>query len=203
MYRASSILKTTRLEKELDIKDISKTLKIPEKYLLALESEDVDLFPQEPYCSLIIKEYADYLGLNGAEILKLFRRDFAQKRKAKATHQSLFSFTPQFTFTLSVALSLLIFLGYLFSEYVKFNQPPPLKVNWPSGGTVLGNSLDINGTTDPESTVSINQNLVVVDEKGNFHKKLQLSGSEAKITIESKSPSGKTTVDTRSLKINQ
>jgi hypothetical protein len=203
MYKASFILKSTRLDKELDIKDISKILKVPTKYLLALEADDISLFPQEPYCSLIIKDYADYLGLNGQEILKLFRRDFAQKRKTKAAKKSLFSFTPQFTFAVSTALLLLIFLGYLFSEYLKFNQPPPLKVNWPTGGIVLGSSLDINGTTDPESTISINQDLVVVDEQGNFHKKLQLSGSEAKITIISKSSSGKTTTDFRLLKISQ
>jgi len=203
MFKAATILNNTRLDKELDIKDISKVLKVPCKYLLALESESIDQFPQEPYCSLIVKDYADYLGLNGQEILKLFRRDFAQKRKIKSTHKNYFSFTPQFTFSLSLILLLVIFLGYLFSEYLKFNQPPPLKVNWPSGGVVLGSSLEIDGKTDPEATVSVNQDLVIVDESGNFHKKLQLSGTDTKITIVSKSPSGKTTTDTRSLKINQ
>jgi len=83
MFCASSLLKNTRLDKEWELVDISKKLKVPVKYLEAIENENVGSFPQEPYCSLIIKDYADYLGLNGVDVLALFRRDFDQKRKTK------------------------------------------------------------------------------------------------------------------------
>lgn len=202
MFCAANILKNARLDKELELMEISKKLKVPSKYIEAIESEDTSNFPQEPYCSLIVKDYADFLGLNGSEILSLFRRDFAQKRKQKLAPKSFFSFTPQFTFSLSIIIIIIFFSVFLISEYYKFNSPPKLKINWPSS-IILGNSIDLTGITDPESTVRINQDLIIVDSNGNFQKKIILNNNETKVVVESKSPSGKTTIEERSIKSNQ
>lgn len=195
MLRASSLLKNTRLDKSWELSEISKKLKIPVKSLLAIENEDVINFPQEPYCSLIIKDYADFLGLNGEDILCLFRRDFAQKTKNKIKKNSFFSFTPQFTFTISVFIIIILFSFYLVFEYIKFNQPPKLKINWPLEATLSAQMVDISGNTDSESTVRVNQDLIIVDNQGNFQKKINLVPGENRVTIESKSPSGKITVE--------
>ncbi|HPT65730.1 MAG TPA: helix-turn-helix domain-containing protein [Candidatus Woesebacteria bacterium] len=201
MLRTSSLLKNTRIDKEYDLSDISKKLKIPIKYLIAIENEEVKCFPQEPYCSLIIKDYADYLGLNGQEMLSFFRRDFEQSKKNKSFKKENLSFTPQFTFALLIGLILVSFIFYLTSEYLKFNRPPKLKVNWPEN--ITGTSFDLSGLTDPDSTIRINQDLIIVDDKGNFQKKIQASsGGELKIIVESKSPSGKTTIEEKVLKTN-
>ena len=201
MLRTSSLLKNTRLDKEYDLADISKKLKIPVKYLIAIESEEVKCFPQEPYCSLIIKDYADYLGLNGQEMLSFFRRDFEQKKRSKSFKKDDISFTPQFTFTILVGILILVFTFYLFSEYLKFNRPPKLKINWPEN--INGEIVDLSGVTDPDSTVRINQDLIIVDSEGNFQKKIKISsGSETKIIVESKSTSGKTTTEEKILESN-
>lgn len=199
MLRASSLLKDTRLDKEYELLDISKKLKIPVKYLTAIENEDTKDFPQEPYCSLIIKDYADYLGLNGQEILSFFRRDFEQKKKSKSFKRGGFSFTPQFTFTVLVGIIIISFIFYLTIEYFKFNRPPKLKIDWPEN--ISGESIDISGITDPDSTIRINQDLIIVDAQGNFQKKIILiPNQETKVIIESKSPSGKTTIEEKILK---
>jgi cytoskeletal protein RodZ len=201
MLRTSSLLKNTRLDKEYELVDISKKLKIPAKYLAAIENEDIKNFPQEPYCSLIIKDYADYLGLNGQEILSFFRRDFEQKKRNKSFKKGGFSFTPQFTFAVLIGVILIFFVFYLTFEYVKFNRPPKLKVNWPE--TISGESFSVSGITDPDSTIRINQDLIIVDNKGNFQKKIPVgSDKEIKIKVESTSPSGKTTVEEKSLSVN-
>lgn len=201
MYRASIILKNARSDKDLSLQEVSKKLKIPQKYLEAIENENILCFPQEPYCSLIINDYADFLGLNGPQIVGLFRRDFAQKRKNKTTDKSLISFTPQFTFSLIVSFLILLFSSYLIFEYIKFNQPPRLKVEWPLQDVVYEETYELKGTTDPESTVRINQDLVIVDPEGNFAKKINLQANKTKILIESKSPSGKTTQEERTIKM--
>ena len=199
MLRTSNLLKDTRLDKEYELADISKKLKIPLKYLQSIEAEDIKNFPQEPYCSLIIKDYADYLGLNGQEILCFFRRDFEPKKRNKLIKKSTLSFTPQFTFTISLIIIVLSFVLYLTLEYIKFNRPPKLKINWPA--TIAGDSVDISGITDPDSTVRVNQDLIIVDNKGNFDKKIPLgSDREIKVTVESKSPSGKTTIQEKTIK---
>jgi cytoskeletal protein RodZ len=199
MFRASSLLKNTRLDKEWELEDISKKIKVPVKYLEAIEDEVITNFPSEPYCSLIIKDYADFLGLNGTEILSLFRRDFDQKRKIKSSRNSFFSFTPQFTFTISIIAITIFFSIYLVSEYLKFHQPPKLKVNWPYESSVSASTIDINGNTDNEATVRVNQDLILVDNNGNFQKKISLNPGDNKIIIESTSPNGKTTTTEKTI----
>ncbi len=198
MKRASAILESTRLDREIDFTDICKKTKIPLRYLIAFENENTKDFPEEPYCSLMVKDYAEFLGLNGEELLSLFRRDYDRHHPNVAKSRSFFSLTPQFSFTFFIILLSLFFGLYLISEYLKFNRPPHLEVNWPEN--ISQSSIKISGKTDPESTVKINDSLVLVDLWGNFTKELQISTSEAKIIIEAKSPAGKVTVDEKVLK---
>lgn len=199
MFQASSLLKNTRLDKEWELSDISKKLKVPAKYLEALENGQIVCYPQEPYCSLIIKDYAEYLGLNGSDVLALFRRDFDSRRKVKNTQKSVFSFTPKFTFIVSILSVVLLFSIYLVSEYFKFHQPPKLKVNWPLEATVSSSVVEITGTTDAESTVRVNDDLILINSDGTFQKKVDLSSGKNIIRIESTSPSGKTTTEEKTI----
>lgn len=201
MYRASNLLTNARVDKDLGIDEIAKKLKVPVKYLTAFETENINDFPSEPYCSLILKDYAEFLGLSGQEMICFFRRDFDQRKKIKAIRRNFFAFTPQFTFSFTILILFLFFSGYILTEYIKFNQPPKLKINWPADDTVLGASIEVTGATDPESTVKINDDLVIVDIDGTFQKKINIASSEAKITIESKSPNGKTTREEKVVKI--
>ena len=198
MKRASSILESTRLDRELDFTEISKKTKIPLKYLIAFENEKTADFPEEPYCSLMLKDYADFLGLNGEEILCLFRRDYDRRIPKALPRRFLFSFTPQFAFSLFIIVLAVIFASYLVAEYLKFNRPPHLKINWPQN--LSSQSVEISGLTDPQATVKINDSLVIVDEKGNFQKKIEISTAEAKIVVEAKSPAGVVTKDEKVLK---
>lgn len=201
MLRASSLLKNTRLDKEYELIDIAKKLKIPVKYLAAIENEDIKNFPNEPYCSLFIKDYGDYLNLNGGEILSRFRRDFDQKKKTKSNLRNNFSFTPQFTFKIFVILVVLLLIIYLIFEYIKFNQPPKLKIDWPE--TVSSNNFEITGVTDPDSTIKINGDLIIINTDGTFSKTIPIdSQDEIKISVESESPSGKITIEEKTLEID-
>jgi len=193
MFRASTILSNARLDKGLELSEISKKLKIPQKYLQAIEQENNQNFPQEPYLSLIVKDYANFLGLNGTETLSIFRRDYEQKRKQKNQKQPKLFFTPQFTFKISVFVSVIFFIGYLISEYLKFNQAPPLEVYWPEPPAPKTEILEISGITHPESTVRINDDLVIVDSNGEFKKKIAIpQATNFNVVVESTSPSGKT-----------
>jgi len=200
MFSASSLLKNTRLDKEWELGDISKKIKVPIKYLEAIENETVSCFPQEPYCSLIIKDYADYLGLKGDDVLALFRRDFDQKRKTKNNKSLFFSFTPKFTFFVSLIFVIIFFLIYLTSEYFKFHQPPKLEVIWPLEATISGSVVEISGVTDSESTVRINDDLILVDVNGVFQKKINLNSGDNNVTVESTSPNGKSTIINKIIK---
>lgn len=203
MLRASVILKNTRLDKGYEFFEVSKKTKIPQKYLEAFESDRLVGFPEEPYCSLMVKDYAEFLGLNGTDILSLFRRDFEVKRKTVKSKKIKISITPKFTFVFGILALIVVFFGYLVSEYLKFNRPPELKVNWPENMVITSESIEISGTTNPESTVRINDDLVIVDTSGSFQKKVSISTSEAKVVVTSQSPSGKTTTDQKTFKVEK
>lgn len=190
MKRASFLLETARLDREYTLDEISKKTKIPLRYLQAFEQEVKEDFPDEPYCSLMLREYAQILGLNPDEIVSIFRRDYAKKISVKNKKPAFFSFTPQFTYTIIVAVLIILFSLYLISEYFKYNRPPLLKVDWPTSYSKI---VEIKGSTNTESTVKINQDLVIVDQDGFFSKRIELATSEAKIVVEATSPAGKTT----------
>jgi hypothetical protein len=196
MKTTADILETTRLDKELNYAEISRKTRIPIRYLEAFDKDSPALFPAEPYCSLMVKEYAAALSLNPEEILSLFRRDHERKNSPPSLPRRGFGITPQLTYTVFIVLSLFLFTAYLLFEYIKFQQPPRLKVFWPQYSKIV----EVSGLTDPESTVKINNDLVVVDLGGVFKKQLELSTPEAKIVVESRSPAGKTTIAEKIIK---
>ncbi len=71
--RVGQILKDTREEKRLTVRDIVKETNIPLKYVLALENEDYGQFPAETYTVGFLKTYADFLKLDTGNIINLFR----------------------------------------------------------------------------------------------------------------------------------
>ena len=197
MKRASFLLQTARLDREYNLEEISQKTKIPIRFLQAFETENIASFPNEPYCSLMLREYSTFLGLNPDEVVSIFRRDYAKKINTDANKKSFFTFTPQFTYMLFTLILIVLFASYIFFEYIKYNRPPNLTVNWPQNYSKI---VEITGKTDAESTIKVNQDLVVVDQNGNFVKKLELSTAGAKIVVESISPAGKSTIEEKILK---
>lgn len=198
MKRASAILESTRLDRQLNFEEISKRTRIPVHYLIAFENEDIAQFPSEPYCSLMVKDYADFLGLNGEDLLALFRRDHDRRTQNLHPRRAWLSLTPQLALKIFIVVLVILFSLYLLFEYLKFNRPPQLKVTWPD--TLTGRYVDISGTTDPEATIKINDSLVIVDNQGNFKKTVEVATTEAKIFVEAKSPAGVVTQEEKNYK---
>lgn len=200
MLRASTILSHARLDKELDLTEVSRKLKIPAKYLQAIEEENKSLFPQEPYCSLIIKDYANFLNLNGEEILRIFRRDFNREPTPSVQRRQSPGFTPNLIFKLSLAILFITFAGYLFLEYLSYSRPPKLLIDWPETNLIIDGTVRITGRTDSEATVSVNGDPVLVDQDGKFSADINIPQAGLDVTIESRSIAGRTTITTRRLK---
>lgn len=196
MYNACEIIKNTRLERQYSLAEISKKTKIPQKYLQAIELADYKNYPAEPYCSLFVSQFAQFLGLDSDKITSLFRRDNSGPKNLKnSIKKSSIYFTPQFLFTLVVALSLIFTFLFLLGRYMSFNKAPKLTVNWPDPDS--STQIKVTGNTDPSSTIRINEDLVIVDRDGSFSKQIDISQNPT-VVIESMSPSGKKTVETKS-----
>jgi cytoskeleton protein RodZ len=66
------ILRETRIQKGIDYEEVIAAIKIQEKHIKALESDDRGAFVAEIYYKAFLKAYAEFLGLNTNEILKKY-----------------------------------------------------------------------------------------------------------------------------------
>lgn len=67
------LLKEVRLKKGKELKDIAQELCIRRIYLVAIEDSDYSNIPEYPYGIGFIRSYADYLGLDGANVVQMYK----------------------------------------------------------------------------------------------------------------------------------
>jgi len=72
MNKISELLKTTRIEKGLSLKDIAFETKINLGFLENLEENNIELLPQKSYTRGFVRSYAHHLQLNTEDILLEF-----------------------------------------------------------------------------------------------------------------------------------
>ncbi len=70
---AGDALRQQREALHRDLKDVASALRIKPVYLTALEEGRPDRLPGPAYAAGFVRAYGDYLGLDGAEILRRFR----------------------------------------------------------------------------------------------------------------------------------
>lgn len=69
------ILRQEREKQNLTIKDIENGTSIRTLYISAIEEHNYDVLPGEVYLKGFIKTYANYLNLDGTEIVKLYHQE--------------------------------------------------------------------------------------------------------------------------------
>jgi cytoskeleton protein RodZ len=72
---AGGLLRRTREDLGWDIRDVAGALRIRVDYLEALERNTVDGLPGPTYATGFLRAYAEYLGLDGHEIVRRFRAE--------------------------------------------------------------------------------------------------------------------------------
>jgi cytoskeleton protein RodZ len=66
-------LRKTRENLTYSIEQAARDTNISKRYLIALENEDFSFFPGETYLKGFLKNYADYLGLDGDELVNIYK----------------------------------------------------------------------------------------------------------------------------------
>lgn len=79
METVGQILKSARIEKKLSLEDVAKATSIRSKYLEAIENDDYKNTPGDVFVKGIIRTYGNYLGLNGAELVDIYKAGAAGK----------------------------------------------------------------------------------------------------------------------------
>ncbi len=88
--KVGSLLKEMRLQKGLRLPDIAKKLCIRRIYLEAIEESNYAEVPAFPYGIGFVRSYAAFLGLNGSNIVELYKDEITPK-----SDKEIFMLEPQ------------------------------------------------------------------------------------------------------------
>lgn len=73
------ILAGARSKQGISPKDVEKNIKIRAKYITALERDEFDTIPGHAYVIGFIKTYADFLGLDGSQLVEKYKEDHQEE----------------------------------------------------------------------------------------------------------------------------
>ncbi|MBI2011351.1 helix-turn-helix domain-containing protein [Candidatus Daviesbacteria bacterium] len=199
MRTVGQILKEIRESKLLTLEDIEKHTKIRKELLEALEGDNFEKLPPSTFVQGFIKNYGKFLGLDSEKLLAIFRRDFEARKHPPLVMESFsnplspkkLQITPSRVLIAVVTLIVLIFFTYLWISYRHFIGAPTLEVLSPQEGqTVDIPSVIVEGKTDPEVKVMVNNQEIGIDSDGKFKEEVKLSASANTIIITATSKFG-------------
>lgn len=208
MSSVGQILKETREVKLYTLDDIEKHTKIRKELLALLEKDAYDKLPPPTFIQGFIKNYGRFLGLDTNKLLAMFRRDFESHKHppvvlesfSKPMKERKFRVTPARILGTTIAVVVLIFFGYLWFEYRQFIAAPPLQITSPTDQqTVDIPEVKVEGQTDPEVKVRVNNQDIGVDTSGKFSEEIKLSSSVNTVIITGTSKFGKATTVSRTV----
>ena len=183
-------LREAREQKNLSIDQVARETTITHQYIDALEKEENEIFPGEPYMVGFLKNYADYLGLNKEELLKLYHAKKLQESPVPA--ELLRRNKPKFLVPLIVSVSVAIVLGvgaYLY--FVVFNVPKMQEEKRKIAvETTKIHQYTFTGKTETHR-LYVGDQILVPDNKGNII--LTVKDTKDSLTIET--PSGPQIID--------
>ncbi len=206
MKTVGSILKEARLSKGLGLDVVEKDTKIRLKFLESIEADDYTNLPSLSYAKGFVKNYSQFLGLDGNRVLAFFRRQtkdisrasILPKGVAEPLNKPLMRLTPARFLGIILFLLVTIFLSYLGRQYYNLNTPPGLAIETPAAQLVTSeHRVDLLGKTDPDATVTVNGVSTLVRSDGKFFDQMTLETGINHIIIVATSRYGKTTTVTR------
>jgi len=207
MKTAGQILAETRISKKLDLEDVARITRIRPQFLTIIENDDYQKLPSGAVAKGFIRNYCEFLGLNPAQVLAVFRRDFVENQLGQIVPRGFVEpvskqpfWSPKTTVIAILALTFTIFGGYLFYQFRILAGPPNLTVNQTySKFTADTDTFEISGETDPEATISVNGHLIALDKGGQFSFRVPLTLGENLITITATSKSGRQTTSSKTV----
>ncbi|OIO46736.1 MAG: hypothetical protein AUJ28_01905 [Parcubacteria group bacterium CG1_02_37_51] len=176
-------LRNARFDKEDELIDIARKIKIQEHYLAALEDGAYEKIPGDIYARQWLKAYGQYLNLDTRWLIKEYERekgvqmqflDFKKYNQEKK--HWLFWLTPKTIKIVGLAIITIAFASYLGMEIRNILQPPMLVINNPTNNLITEEGVvSIEGQTDIEIEITINNEIILADQNGVFSKEIYLS----------------------------
>ncbi len=188
MLSVGKILKGEREKRGISLPMVEKEIKIREKFLKAIEEDNWDFFSSKVYITGIIKNYANFLGLDSRKILAFFRRDYEKKDevkfKKKISSKYLASETKKLAL-FGLGLVFAFFFTYFGYQLKLYFTPPKITILSPKTDKVLkGDRVKIIGKTDKDVMINIFGERVFQNQEGIFEYNFPLKKGKNELVIE-------------------
>lgn len=204
-------MKKIRDERRLSLSEIAKSTKIQVKYLEFIEEGDYLKLPADVYVKGFLRSYAIFMGLSETMLIKQFEREKGIHKNIKKVVEcdgsrepirfSSLVITPKIIIISSVSFVVVAGFLYLYAEVNNFVSKPRLAIMTPADGTTInGTSTHVTGIAEKDALVFINEQPVMVSEKGEFSQDIGLKAGVNMINVKAKSKFNKET--TQGLTIN-
>lgn len=191
-------LKKIRSDKRISLSEVSRLTRIQISYLEYLEEGNYDKLPADVYTKGFLRSYADFLGVDEKILLKIYEREKDIRNnldkkngnypvEAEKVNISSFVFTPKKI--LFVVVLVIVFSGlfFLYKEIDSFANAPNLIILNPvnNNSETVDNSIIVEGMTDKDARLLINEQPSLVNDEGKFREKLTLQKGLNTINIKS------------------
>ena len=205
MVTIGQLLKDARLKKKLSLIKLENRTKIKREFILLIENNDWDSLPEFAVVSGFVKNLAVALGVQPSTANAVLRRDYPPKKLAinpKPDVENKFTWSPKLTFALGIGVLVLIVLGYLGFEYLKFSNPPILEITSPQNEeTIVKDLIKVSGKTATDAIVTVNNQPIITDQNGNFVGEIEVTKDTKELKFVAISRSGKRTEIIRQIKV--
>lgn len=186
MKKLGEILKETRISKHISQGEVASHLLQKKEVIEALEEGNWAALPDAAYVKGFIKNYANFLGLDDSRLLALHRAEYDERKYAKPAYRrkKRLMFTPNLLAPLAFAAAIIIFVSYLFIQYTSVVTAPEVEIFSPKDDiTTTASVIEVSGKAEKDTVISIDGQLVPVDEFGNFNYQIQLKDGRNTIEI--------------------
>jgi cytoskeleton protein RodZ len=207
-------LKKLRSERRISLNEASRVTRIQVKYLECLEEGNCEKLPADVYVRGFLRSYAEFLGVDEKILVRLYekeneikknleKRKAPKKEKKETINVSSFVFTPKI---IAISLVIILVLGgvfYLYREIGAFASTPRLVILSPDKNyTTGGNSVTVEGVTDRDARLFLNNQPILVADDGKFRESVTLQSGTNIINIKAINKFDKEAVETLTVQSN-
>jgi len=210
MVTAGEVIKNKRESLGKDLSSVCIDTKIQKRFLEYIENNQFDKFDSKVFATGFIKIYAKYLGLDVEKILALYRRSTLVDIKPKNTKNILtkkrklpsIQISPKLLAIFTLVVFLLFTVGYVGYQIYKFQTPPMLTITQPADEYISEEeTILVEGITQDSVLISINDQPVEVNSKGEFETEISLTEGVNTITVRAKKSSNSNLETTKTVKV--
>jgi cytoskeletal protein RodZ len=190
-------MKKLRDERRLSLGEISKGTKIQTKYLQYFEESEYMKLPADVYVKGFLRSYGLYMGISEISLIKQFEREKGihknikkivdEDKIKKPINFSIFVITPKMIIVGIILLAVFSSFIYLYLQVNNFISTPRLIIVKPTDSLVVeGSSTRVVGMAEKNALVTINDQPVLVNEKGEFSEDIGLKEGVNVIAIKAR-----------------